>query len=228
MLGVLVISDSPSHCAAAEGALRLDGRAVRTEPNVERGLVAMREWQPELVLLDLGVVLTAGALASFLRDPQVRDGVCVIVVASPPQLQLVGVGVRVDDIVVPPIEEEELRLRVSRALAVNGRDEGSVLRRRALIIDRDRYTVTLDGEVVALTFKEYELLTFLASNPGKPFTREALLSQVWGYDYYGGSRTVDVHVRRIRAKIERREQYIETLRNVGYRFVDVEYEANLE
>ncbi len=225
MGGVLVISDNPAHCAAAEGALRLDGRTVRSEPTVERGLMAMREWQPSLVLLDLGVGLTAGGLAAFLRDPQLRDGVSVIAIAPPPQLQLVGAGVQVDDVVVPPLEEEELRVRVARALALRGGDDGSVLRRRSLVIDRERYTVTLDGEVVSLTFKEYELLSFLASNPGKPFTREALLNRVWGYDYYGGSRTLDVHVRRIRAKIERREQYIETLRNVGYRFVDVDREV---
>ena len=75
--------------------------------------------------------------------------------------------------------------------------------------------------MVDLTYKEYELLRFLALNPGKAFTREMLLNQVWGYDYYGGSRTVDVHVRRIRAKIELHEPYIETVRNVGYRFVEV-------
>ncbi len=228
MRGVLVISDDPAHCAATERALRPDGRAVRSEPTVERGLVAMREWPPALVLLDLGKGLTAGGLAAFLRDPQVRDGVSVIAIVAPQQLQLVGAGAGVDDIVVPPLEEEELRVRIARALALRGEDDGSVLRRRSLVIDRERYTVTLDGEVVDLTFKEYELLSFLASNPGKPFTREALLSRVWGYDYYGGSRTVDVHIRRIRAKIERREQYIETLRNVGYRFVDVDREAVVE
>ena len=226
MQRVLVISDNPAHCTAAQAALRLEGRAVRSEPTVERGLVAMREWQPGLVLLDLGTGLTAGGLAAFLRDRQVRDGVAVIAIVAPQQLQLVGAGVGVDDIVVPPLEEEELRVRVARALSLRaGDDDGSVLRRRSLVIDRERYTVTVDGEVVDLTFKEYELLSFLASNPGKPFTREALLNRVWGYDYYGGSRTVDVHIRRIRAKIERHEQYIETLRNVGYRFVDVDREA---
>ena len=78
----------------------------------------------------------------------------------------------------------------------------------------------LGDEAVDLTYKEYELLRFLAQNPGKAFTREMLLNQVWGYDYYGGARTVDVHIRRIRAKIERHEPYIETVRNVGYRFVE--------
>ena len=98
--------------------------------------------------------------------------------------------------------------------------DGARLRRGGLVIDLERYTVTIDGEPVDLTYKEYELLVFLSSNPGKPFTREALLNRVWGYDYYGGSRTVDVHIRRIRAKVERREEFIETVRNVGYRFID--------
>ena len=170
MQRVLVISDNPAHCTAAQAALRLEGRAVRSEPTVERGLVAMREWQPGLVLLDLGTGLTAGGLAAFLRDRQVRDGVAVIAIVAPQQLQLVGAGVGVDDIVVPPLEEEELRVRVARALSLRaGDDDGSVLRRRSLVIDRERYTVTVDGEVVDLTFKEYELLSFLASNPGKPF-----------------------------------------------------------
>ena len=223
MQRVLVISDNAAHHASAEAGLRLDGRAVRSEPDVERGLLAAREWQPALVLLDLGVGLTAGGLAAFLRDPQVRDGMAVIAIASPSQLELVADGVRVDDIIVPPLDEDELRARVARALWLRtGADDGNVLRRGPLVIDLERYTVTVDGEVVDLTYKEYELLRFLATNPGKPFTREALLNQVWGYDYYGGSRTVDVHIRRIRAKIERHEPFIETLRNVGYRFVDME------
>ena len=87
-------------------------------------------------------------------------------------------------------------------------------------MDLTTYQIFEAGHPVTLTYKEYELLRFLAQNPGKAFTREMLLNQVWGYDYYGGARTVDVHIRRIRAKIERHEPYIETVRNVGYRFVE--------
>lgn len=229
MQRVLLISDSPAHSAAAESALRLDGHTVRTEPTVERGLLVAREWRPTLLLLDLGIGLTAGGLAALLRDQHVRDGLAVIAIAAPQQLALVGPGVAVDDVIVPPLDEDELRARVGRVLWLHaGTDDGTVLRRGALAIDIERYTVTVDGEIVDLTYKEYELLRFLASNPGKPFTREALLNQVWGYDYYGGSRTVDVHVRRIRAKIERHEQFIETVRNVGYRFVDLAARARRE
>jgi DNA-binding response OmpR family regulator len=79
--------------------------------------------------------------------------------------------------------------------------------------------VTVNGALVELTFKEYELLKLLAANRGRVFTREALLDKLWGYDYFGGDRTVDVHIRRLRSKIEDAEHtYIETVRNIGYRF----------
>ena len=80
------------------------------------------------------------------------------------------------------------------------------------------YKVFVGQQPVSLTFKEFELLRFLMMNRGKVFTREALLNRVWGYEYYGGARTVDVHIRRLRSKIETGAVYIETVRNVGYRF----------
>ena len=221
MDNVLVISSNPTHVATVEAALRIDGRSVRSEPTVERGLVLARDWQPAVIVLDAEIGLAAGGLAAFLRDAYVRDGVAVLVLLHRDQLPLVSAGVAVDDFLLTPVDDEELRGRVARALwARSGGTEGAVLRFGSLVIDLERYTVTVDDEVVDLTYKEYELLRFLAANAGKPFTREALLNRVWGYDYYGGSRTVDVHVRRIRSKIERHEAHIETVRNVGYRFIE--------
>jgi DNA-binding response OmpR family regulator len=90
-----------------------------------------------------------------------------------------------------------------------------------LVVDQANYAVYIAGQPLELTFKEYELLRFLATHRGRVFTREALLNQVWGYDYYGGNRTVDVHIRRIRAKLGTPyEDLVETVRNVGYRFND--------
>jgi len=220
MQNVLVISENPANIAAVEASMRRDGRSVRNEPTVERGLLMARDWRPGTVILDLDVGLTTGGLAAFLRDPQIREGLAIIAIARHDQLSLVGAGVEVDDLVTPPVDEDELRTRVARALWRRNGDVSTVLQFGSLVIDLERYTVTVDDGVVDLTYKEYELLRFLASNAGKPFTREALLSRVWGYDYYGGSRTVDVHIRRIRSKIERRDQYIDTVRNVGYRFID--------
>lgn len=222
MQRVLLISDDPVHVALIRQSMREEGRDVRSEPTVERGLMAAREWRPDLLIVDLGLGFTQGSLAAMLRDEPVREGAAVVAIADPEQFPLVGPGVAVDDVLVPPLDGAELALRIARILwRRTGTEDGNLLRRGGLLIDQQRYTVSVDGEVADLTYKEYELLRFLAANPGRAYTREMLLNQVWGYDYYGGSRTVDVHVRRIRAKIERRDRYIETVRNVGYRFVDL-------
>jgi DNA-binding response OmpR family regulator len=125
-----------------------------------------------------------------------------------------------DDFVAYPTTTEELIARVRRAMRRrDGEDDPNVLRRGDLTIDHGSYKVYVGSQPVELTYKEYELLRFLALNEGKVCTRETLLSRVWGYDFYGGARTVDVHIRRLRSKIEdRHHTLIETVRNVGYRF----------
>ena len=101
----------------------------------------------------------------------------------------------------------------------SGKENKSLIIIGPLTINQESYEVTLDGEKIDLTFKEYELLKYLASKPGRVFSRESLLHSVWEYDYYGGTRTVDVHVRRLRSKInDIRYNFIETVWNVGYRF----------
>jgi DNA-binding response OmpR family regulator len=124
------------------------------------------------------------------------------------------------DIIVEPFSEAELLARVRLTLLkANGELSADTIKRGDVLIDVANYRVLLNQQPVDLTYKEYELLKFLATNDGKVFTREALLNRVWGYNYYGGARTVDVHIRRIRSKIEAGgAAYIETVRNVGYRF----------
>jgi DNA-binding response OmpR family regulator len=118
-----------------------------------------------------------------------------------------------------PLRPRELEVRLRRLLDRHALPESSdLLRRGALAMDGASYRVFVDNEPVELTFKEYELLRFLAVHPDRVYTREALLDKVWGYDYFGGARTVDVHIRRIRSKIERGHVFIETVRSVGYRF----------
>jgi DNA-binding response OmpR family regulator len=124
------------------------------------------------------------------------------------------------DIIVEPFSEAELLARVRLTLLkANGELSADTIKRGDVLIDVANYRVLLNQQPVDLTYKEYEPLKFLATNDGKVFTREALLNRVWGYNYYGGARTVDVHIRRIRSKIEAGgAAYIETVRNVGYRF----------
>lgn len=217
-----MVSETRAFTDAAEAAFRDAAYDLRSETTLERGILAMRDNPPRVFCVDLSIGLTMGGFAALMRDPQFQADTALVAIATPMQFHLVGAGVPVTDVIVPPFDPDELRLRVERILgAIGEAPESGILRRGELAIDQDRYTVRLGGEVVDLTYKEYELLRHLALNPGKAFTREMLLNQVWGYDYYGGSRTVDVHIRRIRAKIEQREPYIETVRNVGYRFVEV-------
>jgi DNA-binding response OmpR family regulator len=126
----------------------------------------------------------------------------------------------VDDLIVLPAAADELTLRLRRAVwRKTGVDTANTLRSSGLLIDLANYKVFVEEQPVSLTFKEFELLRFLMTNRGKVFTREALLNRVWGYEYFGGARTVDVHIRRLRSKIETGSTiYVETVRDVGYRF----------
>ncbi|MEV4252683.1 response regulator transcription factor [Spirillospora sp. NPDC049652] len=120
----------------------------------------------------------------------------------------------------PAEVEARLRLAVGRAAAADTEEVPGEIRSGELTIDEATYTARLRGRVLDLTFKEFELLKYLAQHPGRVFTRAQLLQEVWGYDYFGGTRTVDVHVRRLRAKLGAEyESLIGTVRNVGYRFV---------
>jgi DNA-binding response OmpR family regulator len=122
----------------------------------------------------------------------------------------------------PAEVEARLRLAVGRLAVQRDTDdpEAHVIRSGEVTVDETTYTARLAGRPLDLTFKEFELLKYLAQHPGRVFTREQLLQEVWGYDYFGGTRTVDVHVRRLRAKLgPDNETLIGTVRNVGYRFV---------
>jgi DNA-binding response OmpR family regulator len=131
----------------------------------------------------------------------------------------------IDDVLLdtagPAEVDARLRLGTGRAVVPEAAaSEPGVVRAGDLTIDEGTYTCRLRGRALDLTFKEFELLKYLAQHPGRVFTRAQLLQEVWGYDYYGGTRTVDVHVRRLRAKLgAEHEQLIGTVRHVGYKFV---------
>ena len=116
--------------------------------------------------------------------------------------------------------EVRIRLATTKVEALNGFESTSEIKAGELSIDESTYSAKLRGRTLDLTFKEFELLKFLAQHPGRVFSRDQLLREVWGYDYFGGTRTVDVHVRRLRAKLgPENENLIGTVRNVGYRYV---------
>ena len=141
----------------------------------------------------------------------------IILVLSVNQLALIESTGGISDFIMSPVDPLELRLRVQRLIREESSDHLVVF--KDLELNTLNYQATLGGNPIDLTFMEYELLRFLVENPIRVWSREQLLSKVWGYEYYGGARTVDVHIRRLRSKLgEERASWITTVRSVGYRF----------
>ncbi len=165
---------------------------------------------------------TVRALCRVIRSTGVE--VPVILILTEGGLAAVSNEWGVDDVLLdtsgPAEVEARLRLAIGRAAAASSTGPNDEIRSGELVIDEATYTAKLRKRTLDLTFKEFELLKYLAQHPGRVFSRAQLLQEVWGYDYFGGTRTVDVHVRRLRAKLgPEHEGLIGTVRNVGYRFV---------
>jgi DNA-binding response OmpR family regulator len=168
------------------------------------------------------IAIVIGSVASVvqLRANADLQDVPVVLSVDADQLTDPEALIDVDELLVRPFCPGELQARIARARKqVNGIQADDVVRIGSLEIDLATYVVTVDGGPVDFTYMEYELLRFLATHPNRAFSREALLTRVWGYDYFGGARTVDVHVRRVRAKLgAEHAQRLRTVRSVGYRF----------
>lgn len=207
----------PDHVLPALGLLTHDVQLLPLEPSA---LLAAPDH--DVVLLDGRRDLAAArAICRLLRATEVATPVLLIVTEG--GLSIVQADWGTDDIVLADAGAAEIAARL-RLLGDGRRDRGQdeveeEIRGGDLTIDPTGYTVRLRGVPLDLTYKEFELLKHLASHPGRVFTRAQLLQEVWGYDYYGGTRTVDVHIRRLRAKLgSEYEGMIGTVRNVGYRF----------
>jgi DNA-binding response OmpR family regulator len=144
-------------------------------------------------------------------------GLPIVLVLSVDQLALIETTGRIADFIISPVDPLELRLRLHRLTKEEPSDHLVVF--KDLELNTLNYQATLASNPIDLTYMEYELLRFLVENPIRVWSREQLLSKVWGYEYYGGARTVDVHIRRLRSKLgEERASWITTVRSVGYRF----------
>jgi two-component system alkaline phosphatase synthesis response regulator PhoP len=200
-------------------AAGLEGRG-RVAAEMSRVLEDARSETPAVLLFNLLGRTDVPAVRNLLRSADMPHGVASLAVIRSDQLGTFDFSIGFDDFVVYPALAEEVAARVRRAIWLKSGVEGdNTLRAGDLHIDLSNYKAYVAGRPIDLTYKEFELLRFLATNRDKVFTREALLNRVWGYDFYGGARTVDVHIRRLRSKIEDRgHTFIETVRNVGYRF----------
>ena len=174
----------------------------------------------ELAVIDLPSVGEDAASRDLIDNAGADDRLPVIGIAANDQIDAFDPIRDLDDYIRRGSSPDDLVGRVRRVLWRRHRvDSRNILKVTDLVMDLANYTVQIAGRPVDLTYKEYELLRFLATNRDRVYSRETLLNKVWGYDFYGGSRTVDVHIRRLRSKIEdRHHSFIETVRNVGYRF----------
>ena len=171
------------------------------------------------------IVVNFEGIEEHRRDeiiqPIINSNVSTIAIIPEKDLYLMERINGISDFVITPVRSNELMLRISLGVRRSTENDNSdVISLGDLVINQSRYEVTISDIRIMLTFKEYELLRLFASSPGTVFTREQLLSKIWGYDYFGGTRTVDVHIRRLRSKIEdANHTFIETVWNVGYRFL---------
>jgi two-component system alkaline phosphatase synthesis response regulator PhoP len=191
-----------------------------THGAMDRVLADARAETPAILVFNMLGRSDVPAIRNLLRSADMPHGVASIAVIRSDQLGTLDFSIGFDDFVVYPALTEEVTARVRRAIWLkSGVESDNTLRTGDLHIDLANYKAYVGGRPIDLTYKEFELLRFMATNQDKVFTREALLNRVWGYDFYGGARTVDVHIRRLRSKIEdRAHTFIETVRNVGYRF----------
>nr|WP_246293353.1 response regulator transcription factor [Naumannella cuiyingiana] len=193
-------------------ALGLLSHQIRVIPSDASQLAELPS--ADLILLDArSDLVNARAMCKLLSGTNQAP---VLVIMTEGGLATLAGDWGFDDFVLADISPAELDARVRLSLSASTADE--VISSGGIEIDESAYAARLNGRALDLTYTEFELLKYLVQHPGRVFSREQLLSDVWGYDYYGGTRTVDVHVRRLRAKLgPEYEQMIVTVRNVGYR-----------
>lgn len=221
MARILVLGKSEGELSSITASIAGLNHFVKSAWDLDSLSDAVANGSPDLVAIDLR---SSGDNLAHAKDlianyDQVGQAGRIAIAEDPemPELQ----SKYINDFILYPYDEVELSTRVIRLLSKSQRlKSGKLLTAEGLVIDTESFEVTVDGKQLALTFKEFELLRYLAAHPGRVHTREALLNRVWGYEYFGGLRTVDVHVRRIRSKLGPKYlNLIQTVHGVGYKFV---------
>jgi len=221
---VLVVEDDPDIAMLLARSLARAGFAVDQISSGADVLPTLRRGQPDLLLLDLMLPGLDGLeICRALRaDPSTAALPIIMLTARAEESdRIVGLELGADDYITKPFSPNELVARVRALLRRTTRPGGrSQLKHGTLVMDIERHLVTVDGEGVHLTAKEFLLLQYLLEHPGRVLSRDLLLSDVWGYAYTGGTRTVDVHIRRLREKVPALGDSIETIKQFGYRLLE--------
>ncbi|MCH4153385.1 MAG: response regulator transcription factor [Saccharofermentans sp.] len=230
---VLLIDDDPGIIEVLKLYFEKEGYQVFTCMQGDKAVATYNSTQPDIIILDLMLPGTDGN--DICREIRKTSEVPIIMLTARTDTldKIIGLELGADDYIPKPFESKEVLARVKAVLRRTEKRDASpvntdesksadVITYTGFSVDKIRYVVTVDGKEIYMPPKELELLFFLASNPNRVFTREQLLENVWGYDFYGESRTVDVHIKRIREKIENpdREQNwcIKTVWSKGYKF----------
>ena len=224
MTHVLVVEDEDSISDALSYLLRKEGYEVTVAADGDAALSEFDRTGPDLVLLDLMLPGTSGT--EVCRALRARSSVPVIMVTAKDSEvdKVVGLELGADDYVTKPFSSRELVARVRAVLRRTGEaaePSTAVIEAGPVRMDVDRHTVTVDGEAAKLPLKEFELLELLLRNAGRVLTRGQLIDRVWGADYVGDTKTLDVHVKRLRAKVEpdpASPRHIVTVRGLGYKY----------
>ncbi|HCJ49397.1 MAG TPA: GlnR family transcriptional regulator [Microbacterium sp.] len=215
MAQLLVLSSAPSGDAVLP-ALELLSHRVRQIPAEAAQLVNAPS--ADIIFVDARIDLVGAKSLCKILSTTGADAPLVLVVTEG-GLTAVSSDWGIDDVILGTAGPAEVDARIRLSMGRVSKDQVSTrIQTSGITIDESSYSAKVHGRPLDLTYKEFQLLHFLATHPSRVFTREQLLSEVWGYDYFGGTRTVDVHVRRLRAKLGDLEQLIGTVRNVGYRF----------
>jgi two-component system alkaline phosphatase synthesis response regulator PhoP len=224
---IAIIEDESNIVELVKYNLDREGYHTLSACNGKKGLELVRQELPDLVILDLMMPELDGiSVCKQLRaDPQTKNIPVIILTAKSEEAdRVLGLEMGADDYVTKPFSPRELVARVRAVLRRSGavgEDEVEIIEIGDIKMDLRQHLARVRGEEVELTPKEFDFLKLLLLNPGRAFTREFLLEHLWGYEYFGDTRTVDVHVRRLRQKIETDPAdpiYLETVRGVGYRF----------
>lgn len=224
---ILIVDDEKAIADIIKFNLEKEGYGVDTASDGEEGINKIFTWKPDLVLLDIMMPKKDGFQVLKEIRKSLQTPVIMLTAKEEEVDKVLGLELGADDYVVKPFSMRELMARVKANLrrvdykSENSSQDVEFIRFNGLEIDLGKYEVIKNGKVIDLTLREFELLKFLASSSEQVFSREQLLEKVWGYEYYGDIRTVDVTVRRLREKIEDNNgefKYIMTKRGVGYYF----------
>jgi two-component system, OmpR family, alkaline phosphatase synthesis response regulator PhoP len=219
---VFIIANESEEARKLRAELAQRGLDCLIVPHNDGAVERILEQHPGVILLDTDEAKPGSEAWELAQRIREKRHIPFIALVTREKLDGFDLSTDIDDFVVKPWEATEVITRIKRILRQKeSTDSKDIIRCGDLVIDSMKCEVSLCGKPVILAFKEYQLLKFLANNKGKVFTRDILLDKVWGWDYYGGDRTVDVHIRRLRSKIEdSTHTFIETVRNIGYKFKD--------